>query len=357
MPTTRHILSALAILATVAGCTRSSGGADDDEAAPATPPGATAVAVTLVPVRRDTVSDVLELVGRLDPAPGAGAILAAPTAAVVHQVLVQVGANVRTGQPLVELDAPELSAQARSDSAAAAVAEREAARQRSLLAQGIASAKQADEAVNAATAARAAADASARLLARATVRSPIDGQVNDVRVQPGERVDAGAPLAAVMDPDTLDLVVPVPAAKLPLVHRGQPAWITAEGDSVRHRAEVIGVAPGVDSITNAGRIVLRMPNPGRRVHPGAGATANLILGVTRDALVVPASALVLIGDKQAVFVVGPDSIAHSRVVTVSVHAHDRAAVVGALKAGEQVVALGGAGLADGMRVAPAAAHP
>ncbi|HEU5358257.1 MAG TPA: efflux RND transporter periplasmic adaptor subunit [Gemmatimonadales bacterium] len=353
---TRRILCSLVILATVAACTRRSGG-DDDDASAGAPPGATAVAVALAPVRRDTVSDVLELVGRLEPAPGAGAILAAPTAAVVHQVRVQVGASVQAGQALIELDAPELSAQARSDSAAAAVAEREAARQRSLLAQGIASAKQADEAVNAATAARAAADASARLLARATVRSPIDGLVNDVRVQPGERVDAGAPLATVLDPDTLDLVVPVPAARLARIHRGLSAWITAEGDTVRHRAEVIGVAPGVDSVTNAGRIVLRMPNPGRRVHPGAGATASLVLSLTRDALVVPASALVLIGDQQAVFVVGRDSIAHSRVVTVAVHAHDRAAVVGALKAGEQVVALGGAGLADGMRVAPAAARP
>lgn len=349
----RGILSFSALLA-VTSCAGKSGG--DDDASGGVPANATAVAVILAPVRRDTVSDLLELVGRLEPAPGSSAILAAPTAAVVRRVLVQVGAEVRAGQPLIELDVPELNARARADSAAAAVATREADRQRALLAQGVASTKQSDEAANAATAARAAADASARLLARATVRSPIEGNVDEVRVQPGEQVDAGIPLATVMDSDTLDLVVPVPALKLSRLHAGQAAWIVAEGDVTRHRAVVIAVAPGVDSITNAGRIVVRMPNPGEHVHPGSGATARIVLGVVRDALVVPASALVLVGDQQTVYVVGADSIAHARSVTIGVRAEDRVAVLGSVKAGERVVMQGGAGLADGMKVAPVAEH-
>lgn len=351
-----HLRATVALLAmaAVTSCSGRSGG--DDDAAGGAAANA-AVAVTLSPVRCDTLSDLLELVGRLDPAPGASATLAAPTAAVVGRVLVQVGAEVHRGQPLMELEVPELSAQAHSDSAAAAVATREADRQRTLLAQGISSAKQADEAANAATAARAAADASARLLARTTVRSPIEGSVNDVRVQPGERVDAGAPLATVMDADTLDLVVPVPAAQLARVHPGQVAWVVAEGDVTRHRAIVIGVAPGVDSITNAGRSVIRMPNPGERAHPGAGATAGIVLGVVHDALVIPTTALVLVGDQQTVYIVGKDSIAHARAVTVEVRAGDRVAVTGPVRAGELVVMRGGAGLADGMKVAPVPEQP
>lgn len=349
--TIRH-LATLALLALAIGCARKVGG--DDEGSAGAPPSATAVAVTLAPVKLDSISDVLELVGRLDPTPGSSAILAAPTAAVVGRVLVQVGAEVQAGQPLIELDAPELTAQARTDSAAAVVAEREASRQQTLLAQGIASAKQADQAANAATAARAAANASARLLARITVRSPIEGDVNDVRVQTGEHVDMGAPLATVMDADSLDLVVPVPAAKLSRLHTGQGAWIVAEGDVTRYRAVVVAVAPGVDSITNAGRIVVRMPNPGERVHPGSGATASIVLGVIRGALVVPASALVLVGDQQAVYVVGKDSVAHARTVAIGVRSGERVAVVGSVKAGDRVVTQGGAGLVDGMKVAPVA---
>jgi RND family efflux transporter MFP subunit len=346
-------MTTFSLLLAVSSCGGGSGG---DDASGGVPASATAVAVTLTPVTRDSISDVLELVGRLDPTPGSSAILAAPTTALVGRVLVQVGAEVQAGQPLIELDAPALTAQARADSAAAAVAEREADRQQALLAQGIASAKQADQAANAATAARAAANASAQLLARITVRSPIEGAVNEVRVQSGEHVDMGAPLATVMDADSLDLVVPVPSAKLSRLHAGQGAWIVAEGDVTRYRAIVVAVAPGVDSITNAGRIVVRMTNPGERVHPGSGATASIVLGVIRGALVVPASALVLVGDQQTVYVVGADSVAHARTVTIGVRSGGRVAVVGSVKAGDRVVTQGGAGLVDGMKVVPVAEH-
>lgn len=355
MPVTTRRLALVCLVSLTATCARKGGG--DDEASAATPPSATAVAVVLAPARRDTISDLLELVGRLEPTPGSSAILAAPTASIVRQVMVQVGGEVQAGQPLMILDAPDITARARADSAAAVVAEREARRQEGLLAQGIASAKQADEASNAATAARAAASASARLLALLTIRSPIEGAANDVRVQPGEHVDVGAPLATVMDADTLDLIVPVPAARLALVHPGLPALVSTEGDTTPHRASVHAVAPGVDSITNAGRVVVRMPDPGERIHPGTGATAHIVLGLRRNAVVVPVSALVLIGDRQAVYVVGADSVAHARSVTVAVRSGNRAAVVGALQAGEQVVTVGGAGLADGMKVAPSAARP
>lgn len=339
-------------LVTAVACHRK--GAGDDEDAP--PAGGTAVAVSLAPVRRDTISEAISLVGRLDPTPGSSALLAAPTAAIVHRVRAQIGAEVEPGDTIVELDTPELAAQARADAAAADVAERNAARQRSLLAQGIASARQVEEADNAATAARAAADASAKLLSRSTVTSPIEGAIQRVAVQPGERVEAGAALAEVMDADTLDLVVPVPAARLPYVRAGQGAWITAEGDTTRHHAAVEAVAPGIDSVTNAGRIVVRMPNPGERVRIGAAATATINLRTLRDALLVPLTALTLVGDSQTVFVVGADSIAHARSVMIEARGTDRAAVAGVLKAGERVVVQGAAGLVDGTKVVPAAEH-
>ncbi|HEU4763939.1 MAG TPA: efflux RND transporter periplasmic adaptor subunit [Gemmatimonadales bacterium] len=349
MPLRSWLLPALAV-SLVAGCHKGGGG-DDDEGgnAPASP---TAVAVALAPIRQDTISDVLSLTGRLDATPGSSALLAAPSAGVVHRVRTQVGAEVQAGDTLVELDVPELTAEARSTAAAADVAERESKRQHALLAQGIASARQVEEADNAATTARAAADAAARLLARTRVLSPIEGDVDRVMVQPGERVDAGAPLVQVMDADTLDLVVPVPADHLPRIRKGQAAWVVAEGDSARHAARVFAVAPGVDSVTNAGRIVVRMPNPGERIRVGTGATATVEVGLIRGALVVPAAAVVIVGDRTTVFVVGADSVAHARPVAVTVHAGARVAVTGQLKADERVVTAGAAGLADGMRVVP-----
>jgi multidrug efflux pump subunit AcrA (membrane-fusion protein) len=78
------------------------------------------------------------------------------------------------------------------------------------------------------------------------------------------------------------------------------------------------------------------------------------LGIRRQALVVPRSAIVLAGDSSVVFVVGPDSVAHQRVVTRGIEAGGRVEVTGSLEPGNKVVTTGAFGLQDGMRVAPSA---
>jgi multidrug efflux pump subunit AcrA (membrane-fusion protein) len=121
-----------------------------------------------------------------------------------------------------------------------------------------------------------------------------------VSVRRGERVESGRPLVQVVAPDTLDLIVPIPAAALTQLHIGQTAAVRQSGDSVAAPGRVAAIAPGVDSVTNAGRAVIRVPNPGGRLYPGASATARVRLGVVHDALVVPDSAITLAGDRRAV---------------------------------------------------------
>jgi multidrug efflux pump subunit AcrA (membrane-fusion protein) len=75
--------------------------------------------------------------------------------------------------------------------------------------------------------------------------------------------------------------------------------------------------------------------------------------VVRDALVVPDSAITLAGDSSAVFVIGPDSTAHQRLVRVGVRAGGRTQVEGDLHPGDRVATTGAFGLEDGMHVVPA----
>jgi RND family efflux transporter MFP subunit len=110
----------------------------------------------------------------------------------------------------------------------------------------------------------------------------------------------------------------------------------------------------VDSLTNAGEAVIRVPNSEGRLHPGAAATARIRLGVRRDVLVVPDSALVLAGDSSVVFVVGADSVAHQRTVERGVRAGGRTEIRGDVRSGDRVVTTGAFGLQDGMHVVPGA---
>jgi RND family efflux transporter MFP subunit len=310
------------------------------------------VPVGVAIVVRDTIRDELVVTGRLAPKPGGSAVLTAPAAGIVAAVPAQVGKRVRRGDELVLLDVPELAAESRQREAAAEQAEREAERQARLLSDGVTSKRQAEEAAAAAGQARSAAAAATALLARTRVRAPLGGRVQAVRVQRGERVDPGTPLVEVIDGDTLDLHVAVPANRLARLRPGMPVLVVQEGDSTPYAARIAAVPPGVDSLTNAGEVVIRVANREGRLLAGAGATARVLVGIEPNALVVPDSSLVLAGDSSAVFVVGTDSIAHQRVVTTGVRQDSRVAVHGPLAPGDRVVTTGAFGLQDGMRVSP-----
>jgi RND family efflux transporter MFP subunit len=337
-------LSLVLVLAVGVGC--HAGSKDAEENAGVRVPVGTATVV------RDTMPQEVEVVGTLRPSPGHAALMTAPVAGVVRETGVQTGDRVSPGTLLIQLDAPELAAAAQSGELAAQVAEQDALRQRGLLNEGIASRRTVEEKEALARSARAAAASSAVQLARASVRSPIAGEVQRVLVQSGERVDAGAPLVEVVDRSSLDLVGAVPAGSMALIRPGQPVVITAEGFPSRLSGRVHAVPPALDSASHSGQVIIRINNSGR-LPSGLGARGMVRVGVLRDVLILPDSALVVVGDSQTVFIVGSDSIARSHPVVVLARRAGRVAVQGGVQAGALVVTTGAWGLADGMRVAPA----
>ena len=318
---------------------------------------ATAVPVGTALVRRDTLSETLELSGRLVPLPGASADLSAPSDAVVRAIHIQVGDRVSAGTLLIELDAPELVMQARSLGASADAAESDATRQRDLYQQGITARRQLEDREAAAVGARAAANSAQELLGRARVTSPIAGGVQRVLVQPGERVSAGQALVGVVGSGGLDLLASASPAQLARLAVGQRATVTGEGREASRAARVHAIAPGVDSVTGAGSVVIRVPDAGSALRPGGAGTARVTLPPLRNVLIVPDSAVVLVGGTTAVFVIGADSVAHAHPVIVTAESDGRSAVTGDLIPGARVATSGAYGLADGMHVVPGARHP
>lgn len=313
-------------------------------------PAAPIVPVGLDTLRSDTITRTVTVVGRLMPAPGGSAALTAPMDAVVRRVLVSVGDRVGQGDVLIELDAPELAGQAAALRAQADAATANAARQRRLLTEGITARRNVEEQEALATAAEAAAHAAEALLVRSQLVSPLVGFVAEVMVQPGERVAAGQPLAAVVNDGALDLVAAVPAADLGLLRVGQVAQIDVEGSGTAESGRIRAIAPALDTITNAAQVLIRVNGGGVRLRSGASAEARVAVETRRAVLVVPDSALVLVGNEFQVFVLGPDSIVRGHAVVVGARQGGRAEISGDLKAGEVIVTAGAYGLPDSSRV-------
>ncbi|MDZ4862235.1 MAG: efflux RND transporter periplasmic adaptor subunit [Gemmatimonadota bacterium] len=341
-------MRALSFLLLLLGC-----GGGSAEQAPAAP----VIPVELDTLRSDTITRTVTVVGRLAPVPGGSAALTAPMDAVVRRVAVSIGDRVGRGDVLIELDAPELAGQAAALRAQADAATANAVRQRRLLTEGITARRSVEEQEAVATAAEAAARAAEALLVRSQLVSPLSGVVAEVTVQPGERVAAGQALAAVVDDAVLDLVAAVPAADLGLLRVGLTAQIAVEGGGAAATGRVRAIAPALDTSTNAAQVLIRVSGGGAGMRAGASTEARVSVETRRGVLVVPDSALVLVGNEFQVFVLGADSIVRGHAVVVGVRQGGRAEITGDLRAGEVIVTSGAYGLPDSSRVTLRRAAP
>jgi RND family efflux transporter MFP subunit len=341
LPSRRRALTIIGALLLSSGCGRRG----EEEAA-----GAAVVPVGFGVVVRDTITDRLDLIGRLQPIPGGAVVMASPADAIVERVLVAPGQSVAAGEQLLALDAPDLRAQALSLVAQAEAATRDLERQEQLLAEGITARRQVEERRAQAAAARASATAAESLLARTSVKSPRAGLVQRIAVGPGERVGAGQVLIEVVEPHPLDLATQVPLLDLARVKVGQRATVEIEGASGRWEGRVVAVAPSVDTASNNGQVLIRVTATDPVLRPGSGGRAHLVVGLRRDVLIVPDSSLTMVGNQLSVFVIGKDSVARARAVVAGARLGGRAEVKGDLSPGDRVVTTGSYGLPDSTRV-------
>lgn len=261
-------------------------------------------------VRDTTIDATIEATGIAQPY--AQATLATKMMGTVIAVLAREGDHVRTGDPLIRIDARDLDARREQVTAAIASAEtvhREAelaaTRMRALYADSAAPRAQLD-AAEAALARAAAGVAAARasqselgaIASYAVVRAPFDGVVTHRGVDPGAFAAPGAPLLTVQDQSRLRLTVTAPPAVVRGLRTGAAVAATIEG--VTTRAVVEGIVPSDGSLYTVNAIVA---NPGGRFLSGGTAALQLKEG-TRTAILIPTRAIVREGDLTGVHIKG-----------------------------------------------------
>jgi len=199
-------------------------------------------------------------------------------------------------------------------------------------------------------AAKAHYENSAVQLSYAQIRSPISGVVADRSVYPGEMAASGTPIVSIMDISQVVARANVPVKEAAAIRVGRPARLTGpDGDFA---GKVTVVSPAVDPSTTTVEVWVQAANPGERLKPGGTIRVAIVAETIQNTIVVPAAAL-LNSDEggQKVMVVGSDSVAHERKVSVGVRQGDRVQVVSGLQEGDQVVTSGGLGLEDKAKVA------
>lgn len=264
------------------------------------------------------------------------------------------GAAVKRGELLVRIDnrsiASNLSALEQQRTAAQADADyagKQQTRIEALLAEGGVSQSQADQARTSADGARAKARSLADQIAAlrvqlgyAEIRAPQDATVAQRLVEVGDTVAPGKPVYQLTAGKGAVVRVALPAAELARVRVGDTLLLRQDGASLS--LAVTRVAPAVNA-AGLGTVEADAPAMPFGLPSGSSVAAELRGQGAGDALTVPSAALTGSGEGAHVLVFLPGAKAgepgHLRRVAVKVLAEggDRAAVQGALAAGDRVV--------------------
>jgi RND family efflux transporter MFP subunit len=295
---------------------------------------------------------------------------------------VDIGWRVKKGQPLAELETPELDqqiAQARAtlsqglasvkqleaqvmqNRANLKLAETTATRWKELNRQGVSSRQDADEkqasfevrqAELAAAEATVAASRESVEAARANLRrleelksfsklsAPFDGVITYRHPDVGTLIPAGTnqkEMFRVADISRIRIFVNVPQAYVTSVRPGTPAVVHVEDINRDYQVKVGGIANALDMNSRTMLAVLRVPNDNGPLMPGMFSRVRIKLVDAPPVLAVPADAVISRNEGTMVAVVGQGNVVHYRKIAVARDTGSSVEITSGLRVGEQVV--------------------
>jgi multidrug efflux system membrane fusion protein len=185
----------------------------------------------------------------------------------------------------------------------------------------------------------------------AFVRAPIAGIIQTRTVQTGQYVQTGTVLATLVRRDPLLLRFKVPERDAIRIKPGQEARFRVRDDLREFTAKVVHVAESADDVSRLVDVTANINDPSdRTLRPGSFAEITVPVSSTREAAVIPVSAVRPSERGFVAFVVEGDK-AFERILTLGMKSADgQVEVLSGLKVGEVLVVRGSEALQNGVTV-------
>jgi RND family efflux transporter MFP subunit len=350
--------------------------------------------VEVVEVGRSSRNSEMELPGNIQ------AITEAPILAradgYLKRRMADIGDRVRSGQPLAEIEAPELDEQvnqakanlqqgrAALDQALANYTQGKsnmefarvtAERWGRLVARGAVSKQENDQyqaqyqaqAANlqalekAIAAQRSTVSADEANLARLEklqgylmVKAPFDGVITLRNLDAGALVNAGNTLLfRIAQTGTLRTYVNVPQASAGSIRPGQTAHLSVSNlPSREFKGAVARTANALDPNSRTLLVEVHVPNPDGALLPGMYAQVDLSSSRTDPPMLIPSEALIVRGDGTTVALVRPNHTVHLQKIQIGRDYGDRIEVSGGLTEGDMIIPNPGDVAREGLKVDP-----
>ncbi len=186
---------------------------------------------------------------------------------------------------------------------------------------------------------------------RSRIRAPLDGVIERRLVMAGHHIQAGSPVASVVDRARLRLRFRLGEAEVARLAPGRAVSFRTRAFPGRvFDGTVFHIGARTDPATRTVECVARVGNPDALLTAGQFAEIEIGISSREEAIAVPESAL-LPTDKGYVAFVADGKTARERAVTLGLHLADGAVeIVSGLAAGERVVTRGAKFLKDGMPI-------
>jgi len=186
--------------------------------------------------------------------------------------------------------------------------------------------------------ARSALEGARARLAGASVVAPFPGVVLERLVEPGDAVQAGAPLLSFAKDGDMEVEVFPAEENLGRIRVGAPAVMSADAfPEVVYPGAVRSVAPAVDPASGTVAVRLSVESTQGSLRPGMTMSVNLETGRVSGARVLPASAVRGLGTGEPWVALVRAGRVERRLVEVGLRAGDHVEILSGLEAGDGVV--------------------
>jgi RND family efflux transporter MFP subunit len=372
-----HCLLALLLFTSLfSGCARSA----KVDAAPAP-------VVAVVDVARHDLSNTLEIASEFEPFQEIDVY--AKVSGYIQKLYVDWGTHVKEGQPMADLEIPELEQQLQADQATVHRSESDLERaseelnranstykvahitytrlqgvqksQPGLISQedldvsegkdleanaGVSAAKDAlASAEQAIAAAKATLDKDKALFAYSHIAAPFDGVVTRLNAYKGSLLPGGTSsnigtqaLCRLSQNNLLRLVIPVPERAVPDLHLGEVIDVKVSATGKTFSGKIVRFSDQIDMQTRTMHTEVEVPNPNYELVPGMYASVEIPLRKAEKALAVPTQVVQTAGaGKGTVLVVNSANQIEKRDVTIGLQTATQTEILSGLKDNDRVV--------------------
>ncbi len=269
---------------------------------------------------------------------------------MVMDVMAEEGRVVRRDQALVQLDQRDYRAHLDRIEANHRLAMLDHERMEALVNKKIAAESKLDEAVARLKELAAQRREAELALSRTRIDAPIQGVLNEMKAKRGDILEAGQPVAQILQIDKVKVTVGIPESDVAAICDILEADVVIEAlgkRTVKGRKCFLSSKPR--SLARLYDLELIVPNPDGDILPGMFARVELVKEVFQKALIVPLYAVIVQGDESVVYV-EEEGRARRRKVEIGVLSDWQVQVVSGLVPGEKVIVVGHRLLDEGQAV-------